>query len=496
MALTIGINELLHGDLVESNRLELKSGWNPDSIIHTICAFANDLDSTNGGFVIIGVEEENGLFKQPVKGLDPKDIDAIQKDIVNKCHFIRPLYVPRIDVVTYLGKHLIVLTCTAGQDGPYYAPKSVFANQSEKSVYVRLGSLTAIATQSQLRDLYDQCQIIPFDDRHNPYIELSDISPFYLFDYLREVQSDLASLSDSGLFPILESMELARGNPHHPEIKNAAVLLFGKEESLRRLFPYAYIEMVIMPSADGRQMSEFKFDGPIIKSLRDALTKFSNLVLACRVSKSDTDPKTQRVWNYPYPAVKEVLANAVYHRDYKIHEPITVLVTPSFLEVKSFPGLNASINLDSINKGEPQRRGSYRNRLLGNYLKEAGLTEGRRTGVPRIFSSMEANGSDKATFLMDGERESLTVHLPVQKQFLDGSNGIEMQLVKQDGDLKSKILMTLSPGPLSRRAIAASLGYKGISARFAATIVKMEEEGLIQSSGNGRAKKYRLASRR
>lgn len=122
--------------------------------------------------------------------------------------------------------------------------------------------------------------------------------------------------------------------------------------------------------------------------------------------------------------------------------------------------------------------------MLGNYLKEAGLTEGRRTGVPRIFSSMEANESDKPTFLMDGERESLTVHLPIQKQFLDGSSGVEMQFVKQDDDLKSKILMALSAGPLSRREIAVSLGYKGISARFAAMIVKMEEEGLIQSFGN------------
>lgn len=65
---------------------------------------------------------------------------------------------------------------------PTYDPDSsihaicVFANQSEKSVYVRLGSLNSVPTKSQLRDLYDQCQIIRFDDRYNPYIELSDIS--------------------------------------------------------------------------------------------------------------------------------------------------------------------------------------------------------------------------------------------------------------------------------------------------------------------------------
>ncbi len=211
MGLSVGIGKLLDGHTVDRLRLSFEPTYDPDSSIHAICAFANGLEGNNGGFIIIGVEEENGLLKQPIKGLNPKDIDAIQKDIVNKCHFIRPLYIPRIDVVTYLGKHLIVLTCTAGQDGPYYAPKSVFANQSEKSVYVRLGSLSSVPTQSQLRDLYDQCQIIPFDDRYNPYIELSDISPFYLFDYLREVQSDLSSLTDSGLFPILESMELERG---------------------------------------------------------------------------------------------------------------------------------------------------------------------------------------------------------------------------------------------------------------------------------------------
>lgn len=37
-ALTIGINELLHGDLAESIRLEFKAGWNPISIIHAINA--------------------------------------------------------------------------------------------------------------------------------------------------------------------------------------------------------------------------------------------------------------------------------------------------------------------------------------------------------------------------------------------------------------------------------------------------------------------------
>ena len=45
MSLPINIEDLLHRNKVESNRVEFKKGWNPASIYHTICAFANDLDN-------------------------------------------------------------------------------------------------------------------------------------------------------------------------------------------------------------------------------------------------------------------------------------------------------------------------------------------------------------------------------------------------------------------------------------------------------------------
>ena len=44
MALAININDLLNKQKIESNRIEFKKGWNPGSIYHSICAFANDFD--------------------------------------------------------------------------------------------------------------------------------------------------------------------------------------------------------------------------------------------------------------------------------------------------------------------------------------------------------------------------------------------------------------------------------------------------------------------
>ena len=58
MSLPINIEDLLHRNKVESNRVEFKKGWNPASIYHTICAFANDLDNLGGGYIVVGVEEE------------------------------------------------------------------------------------------------------------------------------------------------------------------------------------------------------------------------------------------------------------------------------------------------------------------------------------------------------------------------------------------------------------------------------------------------------
>ena len=60
MRLPVNIEELLSGRAVEGNRIEYKTGWNPDSIYRTICAFANDFDETGGGYIVVGVQEEKG----------------------------------------------------------------------------------------------------------------------------------------------------------------------------------------------------------------------------------------------------------------------------------------------------------------------------------------------------------------------------------------------------------------------------------------------------
>src|SRR5689334_3972286 len=94
MALPINISDLISGLTVEWERIEFKEGWNPESIIHSIGAFANDINNWGGGYIIIGIEEDNGRPVLPPKGLAVDQIDAIQKKLIELCRMMTPDYYP------------------------------------------------------------------------------------------------------------------------------------------------------------------------------------------------------------------------------------------------------------------------------------------------------------------------------------------------------------------------------------------------------------------
>lgn len=85
---------------------------------------------------------------------------------------------------------------------------------------------------------------------------------------------------------------------------------------------------------------------------------------------------------------QECVINALYHRSYEHREPIEVRVSPEELIVLSYPGPDRSVRLAQLRAGRAVPR-RYRNRRIGEFLKELELTEGRSTGVPKIFGGHE-----------------------------------------------------------------------------------------------------------
>ncbi len=173
-----------------------------------------------------------------------------------------------------------------------------------------------------------------------------------------------------------------------------------------------------------------------------------------------------RVFNWPYAAVEEALSNAVYHKSYQIHEPITVMITPDKMEITSLPGPDRSISDQNLeNRILVSRR--YRNRRIGDYLKELDIVEGRNTGIPTILEAMEKNGSGLPSFETDEDRSYFVTSLPIHPAFLNGTEIVSA--TKREPHTKSRrnkeaigamVIEALSKlGNLSTNEVATKLGY-------------------------------------
>ena len=90
MELEISVEDLLNKRKIESDRIEFKAGWNPDDIYHSVCAFANDYNNDGGGYIVVGVEEKNGVAVRPVKGISEYMLDEIQKEMLSYNNMISP----------------------------------------------------------------------------------------------------------------------------------------------------------------------------------------------------------------------------------------------------------------------------------------------------------------------------------------------------------------------------------------------------------------------
>ena len=208
--------------------MEYKKGWNPDPIYRTICAFANDFDDTCGGYIVVGVEEENGRALRPVIGIDINEIEPIEKAMIGFNNLIMPYYLPRVFFEQVDGKTVMVLWVTAGERRPYKVPDMVTAKDKKYNYYIRYNSSTIVAKNEYLTELLNLANRVPFDDRGNVRAKPEDVSMLLIRDYLAEINSSLTREMET-LTPmqVMEQMNLLEGPIEHTRIKNVALMMFS-----------------------------------------------------------------------------------------------------------------------------------------------------------------------------------------------------------------------------------------------------------------------------
>ncbi|NCU60538.1 transcriptional regulator, partial [Idiomarina sp. FenBw--71] len=417
--LPINIDSLLHQRTIESERVEYKAGWNPEAVLHSICAFANDFHNLGGGYVVVGVAEQNGQPVLPPAGLQPEQIDRIQKELLNLGNAaIQPAYHPLTATYEVQGKLILVLWVPGGETRPYKARTSLGDKKADWAFYLRKHTSTVRAKGADEHELLSLAATVPFDDRYQQSASLTDLSPHLIREFLQEIGSELAGeAADLDVEALGRRMNVVGGPAEMAFPKNVGLLFFN--EHPERFFPATQIDVVYFPDGPGgNRFEEKEFRGPLGRITRDAVDYIARNYLKETVIKHPDRPQAERFWNYPLAAIEEAVVNAVYHRSYEIREPIEVRITPQELIVLSFPGPDRSIKMEDLQAGRAVSR-RYRNRRIGEFLKELDLTEGRSTGIPKILRVMQANGSPLPSFETNEERSSFLIRLLVHEGFFE-----------------------------------------------------------------------------
>jgi len=471
MRIPVNIEELLSEKIIEGSRLEFKKGWNPTPILRTICAFANDFDDEGSGYIIIGIEENNGKPIRPILGFTPEDFDKVNKELVGYCNQIEPTYLPRISLEELDGKHILVIWCPSGSNRPYKVPDDLTSKKTFLNYRIRFGGTSIVPNEEQTSELIQLTAKIPFDDRVNTFASISDLSRTLIRNHLEEIGSKLYLESENmSLLDLAISLNLCQGSNEHLFPKNIGLLMFSKKT--QDFFKNAIIEVIEFPNGLTESYTEKVFEGTIQKQLVDVLEYFKINVIKEKVVKRKNQEISDRYYNFPFNAIEEAIVNAVYHRNYELPDPIEIRILPTHIEIISYNGVDPSLKQSDFDLGRVRAR-RYRNRRIGDFLKELKLTEGRGTGISTILKSLVDNGSSKPVFdTNDPDRLFFLVEIPIHSAFTP--------MTISDFDEKEMFIIDFCSTPKSKTEILNSIGLKNHPDSFTRHILPLIERNYIE----------------
>ncbi len=287
MELEISIEDLLKREKIESDRIEFKSGWNPDDIYRSVCAFANDYNNKGGGYIIIGVAEKNGVAQRPVQGIPENELDKIQKEMLGYNNSMAPTYFPKVSTTQVDGKWILIIVARAGQQRPYKVPEYVTSKKGKKyNYYIRYLTNSVKANQEQERELINMADQTPFDCRANHKATFDDISPILLEDHLRKTGSKLSrQVRERGVEAILEDLQLLEGPLEQRYIQNVALMMFC--DYPEKFFRYTYVQMTSFPkgSVENPSLSEDfpNITGSVPQMIKGTMERFRNIFIREKV---------------------------------------------------------------------------------------------------------------------------------------------------------------------------------------------------------------------
>lgn len=374
----------------ESNYIEVKSARNGcPKIFDTLSSFSNQ---QNGGTIIFGVDENDDYNVCGVY-----DAADLQKKIMEQSLQMEPVVRPLCTVAVVDGK--TVVSAEIQEMDNFQKPCFYKGAGRLRGSYVRVADGDRLMTEYEVYSYEAFKQDIHDELRTNDRAEMTDINTDEYQLYLLELKKNKPHLAK------LEEREINRLQGFVVDNKPtvAALMLFS-------VYPQAYFPQLCITavSVPGKEMSATgsvgerfidnkRIEGSITQMLNDALIFVRKNMKVKTIIDSETGMRNDRT-EYPVIAVRELVLNALIHRDYSIHTesaPITITMYSDRMEIENPGGLYGRMTLDSLGFVSADTRNPY----IAGALEIMGETENRYSGIPTIRSAMKNAGLPQPVFV-------------------------------------------------------------------------------------------------
>jgi ATP-dependent DNA helicase RecG len=355
---------------------------NTDKFCQAICAFANDLPNHRlPGYLLIGVKDNGALSGLVVTDELLKNLGAIRSE-----GNILPQ--PFINVAKY------------SLEGGEIAVVEVFPSdlppvRFKGRVHIRVGPRKAIANEQEERVLSERRVALArsFDARPCLEATLDDLALGQFDAYRREaVDSETIEANHRPVEQQLSSLRLF--DPERVCPTYAGILLFGKNP--RFFLPGAYVQYLKLPGMDLTELPEDQAEvsGDLHSVLRELEGRLRLLIQTTMRPVSALEEKM--LPDYPEWALRELLMNAVMHRNYDSNSPIRFYAFTDHIEIQSPGGLYGEATPENF-----PTRNSYRNPVIAEAMKSLGFVNRFGYGVQRAQALLVQNSNPPAQFEFD-----------------------------------------------------------------------------------------------
>ena len=350
--------------IFEQKNIDYKEKFG-DRVLKDLSAFAN----TQGGTVIIGVSKDG-----KVKGIDlsNEDLERITEKIIGKLGIH-----PDIEIEEIKGKKILKIS----------VQKSMIPVSFNGKYYERVGITTREMKPERLRQFF--LKGTNWDSLVNEEADFNEIDEETVRMFIRmgKAKGRLTVFDENvDIKTLFEHLKLSNKG----KLTNAAIILYGKDP--QKYFLNAVLRVIRLKN-EITPIGDRLINGNLFRQVVEGEEAIKNFL---GVRYEIKGLVREEIWDYPLPAIREALINALIHRDYfRWNVQTQIKIFDDYIWFYNIGGLPDGITLDQLK--EPHSS-VPRNPLIVHIFYLAGLIEEMGTGIERIMEAMEEAGLPEPEF--------------------------------------------------------------------------------------------------